>query len=84
MLKSGRLDKPYRGIMNCARRIVANEGVLQLWRGNMANVLRYFPTLALNLAFNEKIKVGCSRSRCAAAATRTASDLPRGRRIRWM
>merc|ERR1711920_233284 len=31
-------------------------GVLPFWRGNLANVLRYFPTQALNFAFKDKIK----------------------------
>lgn len=56
MLKSGRLDKPYAGIMDATKRTVAAEGVGSLWRGNVANCLRYFPTQALNFAFKGKIK----------------------------
>mmetsp|Transcript_9614 Transcript_9614/g.22902 ORF Transcript_9614/g.22902 Transcript_9614/m.22902 type:complete len:330 (-) Transcript_9614:276-1265(-) len=56
LLKAGRLATPYTGIMDCFRRTIADEGVGSLWRGNLANVLRYFPTQALNLAFKEKIK----------------------------
>jgi len=56
MLKSGRLSKPYSGVLDCGRRIVAEEGVLPFWRGNLANCLRYFPTQALNFAFKDKIK----------------------------
>jgi len=56
MLKSGRLDKPYAGIMDATSRTVAAEGVGSLWRGNVANCLRYFPTQALNFAFKGKIK----------------------------
>jgi len=56
MLKSGRLDKPYTGVLDCSRRILAQEGVLPFWRGNLANCLRYFPTQALNFAFKDKIK----------------------------
>jgi len=56
MLKSGRLDKPYTGIVNCFQRVLTNEGVLPLWRGNWANVLRYFPTQALNFAFKDYFK----------------------------
>jgi len=56
MLKSGRLDKPYTGVVDCTSRILKSEGVLPFWRGNMANVLRYFPTQALNFAFKDKIK----------------------------
>lgn len=56
MLKSGRLSEPYKGVADCARRVVADEGVGSLWRGNLANVLRYFPTQALNFAFKDKFK----------------------------
>lgn len=56
MLKSGRLDKPYTGVVDCSKRILTQEGVLPFWRGNLANCLRYFPTQALNFAFKDKIK----------------------------
>merc|ERR1712137_1448635 len=56
MIKAGRLSTPYSGVMDCFRRTIADEGVVSLWRGNTANVLRYFPTQALNFAFKDKIK----------------------------
>lgn len=56
MLKSGRLDKPYNGVVDCTTRVVQSEGFFALWRGNLANVLRYFPTQALNFAFKDVIK----------------------------
>jgi len=56
MLKSGRLSVPYKGISDCFRRVIAEEGVPALWRGNLANVLRYFPTQALNFAFKDTFK----------------------------
>jgi solute carrier family 25 (mitochondrial adenine nucleotide translocator), member 4/5/6/31 len=56
MLKSGRLDRKYDGIMECFRRTTATEGVASLWRGNTANVIRYFPTQALNFAFRDTYK----------------------------
>jgi solute carrier family 25 (adenine nucleotide translocator) protein 4/5/6/31 len=66
MLKQGRLDKPYTGVMDCTMRTFRNEGVLPFWRGNLANVLRYFPTQALNFAFKDTIK----------ATFKTAKDAP--------
>lgn len=56
MLKTGRLDRPYTGVVDCTTRVLKTEGVVPFWRGNMANVLRYFPTQALNFAFKDKIK----------------------------
>ncbi len=43
-LKTGRLSEPYKGIADCFLRILREEGVLALWRGNFTNVIRYFPT----------------------------------------
>jgi len=57
MIKQGRLDRPYGGVVDCFSRVISEEGFAQLWRGNLANVLRYFPTQALNLAFKEQIKL---------------------------
>merc|ERR1712002_122255 len=56
MIKQGRLDKPYSGVVDCVKRTLASEGVVPFWRGNLANVLRYFPTQALNFAFKDTIK----------------------------
>ncbi|KAL8193269.1 hypothetical protein R6Q57_026850 [Mikania cordata] len=55
MIKSSRLEKPYKGIGECFARIV-REGVMSLWRGNAANVIRYFQTQALNFAFKDYLK----------------------------
>jgi len=56
MLKAGRLDRKYNGIIDCFSRTAKQEGVLALWRGNTANVIRYFPTQALNFAFRDTYK----------------------------
>ncbi|KAI3739980.1 hypothetical protein L2E82_30394 [Cichorium intybus] len=56
MLKSGRLEKPYKGIGECFGRTIKEEGFGSLWRGNTANVIRYFPTQALNFAFKDYFK----------------------------
>lgn len=37
-------------------RIPRETGVLSFWRGNLANVIRYFPTQALNFAFKDRFK----------------------------
>merc|ERR1712178_680301 len=56
MIKQGRLDKPYAGVMDCCKRTLASEGVARVWRGNLRSVLRYFPAQALNFAFKDTIK----------------------------
>ena len=44
------------GALDCARRIFEREGWRGFYRGNLANVLRYFPTQAFNFAFKDTIK----------------------------
>merc|ERR1711954_624015 len=50
---------PYTGVIDCTKRVLATEGIVPFWRGNLANVLRYFPTQALNFAFKDTIKALC-------------------------
>ncbi|XP_062905465.1 ADP/ATP translocase 1 [Mobula hypostoma] len=49
-------ETQYKGIMDCVVRIPKEQGFLSFWRGNLANVIRYFPTQALNFAFKDKYK----------------------------
>lgn len=56
MIKAGTLTTPYAGISDCASRVTKEEGVKALWKGNGTNVLRYFPTQALNFAFKDYFK----------------------------
>merc|ERR1711988_576917 len=66
MIKQGRLSEPYKGVVDCTMRTLKTEGIVPFWRGNLANVLRYFPTQALNFAFKDQIK----------ATFKTAKDAP--------
>ncbi len=54
--ESKSITKPYAGIMDCLVRVPKEQGVAAFWRGNWANVLRYFPTQALNFAFKDFYK----------------------------
>jgi len=56
MIKAGRLDRRYNGIIDCFGRTFRSEGLTAFWRGNTANVIRYFPTQALNFAFRDTYK----------------------------
>lgn len=47
---------PYASSWSCAVRVVREEGVLSLWRGNVANVYRYFPSQAFNFAFKDQFR----------------------------
>uniref|UniRef100_A0A1I7ULK7 ADP/ATP translocase n=1 Tax=Caenorhabditis tropicalis TaxID=1561998 RepID=A0A1I7ULK7_9PELO len=50
------VDKRYKGIMDVLTRVPKEQGLSALWRGNLANVIRYFPTQALNFAFKDTYK----------------------------
>lgn len=49
-------DQRYKGIIDAFVRIPREQGFGSFWRGNLANVIRYFPTQALNFAFKDKYK----------------------------
>jgi len=78
MIKQGRLDKPYTGVVDCVKRTMASEGVVPFWRGNLANVLRYFPTQALNFAFKDTIKGMFATSKDASPAAKFATNIASG------
>jgi len=50
------IGKKYVGIIDCFTRVAKEQGFWSLWRGNLANVIRYFPTQALNFAFKDTYK----------------------------
>lgn len=54
-IKSGEIPR-YTGIVNCFSRVISEQGFTALWRGNLANVIRYFPTQAFNFAFKDFFK----------------------------
>uniref|UniRef100_A0A915DR06 ADP/ATP translocase n=1 Tax=Ditylenchus dipsaci TaxID=166011 RepID=A0A915DR06_9BILA len=49
-------ENRYKNISDVLRRVPKEQGFTALWRGNMANVIRYFPTQAFNFAFNDSYK----------------------------
>lgn len=52
---SGKVAR-YTGITNCFYRVSVEQGITSLWRGNLANCIRYFPTQAFNFAFKDTFK----------------------------
>ncbi|KAJ7046967.1 mitochondrial carrier domain-containing protein [Mycena alexandri] len=56
MIRQGRLASPYKGIGDAFMRTYKDEGLVALWRGNGTNVIRYFPTQALNFAMKDYFK----------------------------
>lgn len=78
MIKQGRLDKPYNGVIDCATRVLKTEGVYPFWRGNLANVLRYFPTQALNFAFKDTVKAAFKTPKDAPQYMKFATNIASG------
>merc|ERR1711963_1302957 len=79
MIKQGRLDKPYKGVVDCTQRVLRTEGVYPFWRGNLANVLRYFPTQALNFAFKDAIKAIFATPKGASESRKFATNNAKGK-----
>jgi solute carrier family 25 (adenine nucleotide translocator) protein 4/5/6/31 len=48
--ENSKLKTKYLGIADCFQRCIREEGVISLWRGNGVNVIRYFPTQAINFS----------------------------------
>jgi len=57
------ITKPYSGIVDVFVRVPKEQGFISFWRGNMANVIRYFPTQALNFMFKDFYKQYLERPR---------------------
>merc|ERR1711988_1372252 len=78
MIKQGRLSEPYKGVVDCTMRTLKTEGIVPFWRGNLANVLRYFPTQALNFAFKDKIKAIFATPKTAPTWQKFATNIASG------
>jgi len=71
-------DMQYKGIVDCIVRIPKEQGFLSFWRGNLANVIRYFPTQALNFAFKDSIKAIFATPKTASNGTKFATNIASG------
>jgi len=54
-IRSGEVAR-YTGIVNCFSRVNSEQGFRAFWRGNLTNIIRYFPTQAFNFAFKDTFK----------------------------
>jgi len=78
MLKQGILTEPYKGVIDCTQRTLKSEGIGAFWRGNMANVIRYFPTQALNFAFKDTVKAFFKTSKDAPNYVKFGTNIASG------
>ena len=78
MIKAGTLSEPYKGVVDCTQKTIASEGFGSMWRGNVANCLRYFPTQALNFAFKDTIKAQFKPSKADSYAVTLSKNIAAG------
>merc|ERR1712137_940915 len=78
MIRQGRLAEPYKGVIDCVQKTLRAEGVIPFWRGNLANVLRYFPTQALNFAFKDTIKAAFKTPKDAGQVEKFSKNIASG------
>lgn len=78
MLKQGTLTEPYKGVIDCTSKVMKSEGFPSFWRGNLANVIRYFPTQALNFAFKDHVKSMFKTSKTAPQYEKFAKNIMSG------
>ena len=48
MIEKGTLDHQYKGIKDCARSIISEEGIRALWKGNLISLTRFLPSEAIS------------------------------------
>lgn len=68
----------YKGITDCMRRVVKEQGVVSLWRGNGINVIRIFPQQALNFAFKDTYRSIMNVDKDASVWRRLGANLAAG------
>ena len=78
LIKQGRLDSPYKGVFDCSKQILTTEGVYHCWRGNLPNVLKYFPNQAFNFALKDQIKALFKTPKDASPTAKVVANIASG------
>ena len=63
LIKQNIISKPYSSILNCLIRLVKEGGIQSLYRGNLINILFYFPTQSVNFALKHNFKTLLSKNK---------------------
>lgn len=71
-------SKKYPNAIVALRRIPVEEGVLSLWRGNLANLARIVPTYAMRFALLENFRIAVRLGAPAGAPLSLAQELCAG------
>ena len=56
LLINGRLSSNYKGIVDCISTVYKAEGLASFWRGNVINLVGYFPQIISNFLFRDTFK----------------------------
>ena len=62
LLRQNKLHHEYRGVFDCVRRIINSEGFIAFWKGNGANLLRFYPSETFNFLTKEAIQAWVRKS----------------------
>ncbi|CAD8095140.1 unnamed protein product [Paramecium sonneborni] len=49
------ISRPYKGSLDCFKRVFLEEGILSFWRGNLSNIVRYVPIGAINFSLKDAL-----------------------------
>ena len=56
MMDLGYLDRAYKGVTDCLNRVLSEEGRLAIFKGNGANLLRFYSSETINYFSKEEIR----------------------------
>jgi solute carrier family 25 (adenine nucleotide translocator) protein 4/5/6/31 len=57
MAGTSEMSRQYNGMLDCFKRLCAEQGVKSLWRGNSANVMRCLPSNTLNFVLRDQYRL---------------------------
>lgn len=57
LLRQNRITTPYIGVVDCGKRLIAYEGIFGFWKGNFANLMRFYPNETFNFLTKESIQI---------------------------
>lgn len=78
IVRSTRLLEPYRGVIDCTRRIYRTEGFRSFWRGNVIACVKYFPEQAIHFALKDVFAKILNVSRNDSPGVRLSKNLTAG------
>jgi solute carrier family 25 (adenine nucleotide translocator) protein 4/5/6/31 len=56
LVRQRRISTPFEGVLDCGRRVVKMEGLRGFWKGNLANLMRFYPNETFNFVTKECIQ----------------------------